>query len=545
MQSTGHTSTHERSLTLMQGSAMTYVMMRAPPRWSHGTAAPCGPLRAARNARDHNVASFLRGRPCDNANRKSRVWANLHGSRVCRHLSLEDALLCARMTSYVKRQPPIVGCEIFARGNRRRSCPVWCRRGRGAGPRSPSGNYKLGAPAFLRAGAVAVSDGQAAPWGDRPAGARSRVVRTARDRHGTRPGLRDGARPVPRRADNPPPRSLLTRSSCAGRLIEPDRPGKAVQQEMEVNQPGIGRPARQRADYAVRVERPPQRQPPGQVVSCSDVIDGKDVEAAQAAQQHVLRRPAPDPAQLFQMRDGGDIIEFFDSFEIDSPGSRHLGQTQNGVGLVPAEPKAPEGRRTSGGQIAGSRKRVSLAITATEGGSVPVRQSIKKDDADRERELLARDRVDETFEHRRKSRWLESPKPLRQPPELAVARGASVKAVQIDAQAQHAFYRRAHGPLHGRSEADPACHHAQPRRVGVALLGHTDLDGPTAQHEHPSIDTAVPSVHEIVRPPPQGPRGQVEPERPYRREDDLETAQRDPLPTVVSDMPPSHPNING
>lgn len=28
------------------------------------------------------------------------------------HLSLEDALLCARMTAHAKRQPPIVGCEI-------------------------------------------------------------------------------------------------------------------------------------------------------------------------------------------------------------------------------------------------------------------------------------------------------------------------------------------------------------------------------------------------------------------------------------------------
>src|SRR5579864_5522555 len=41
-----------------------------------------------------------------------RAEADLLITSLQAHLSLEDALLCARMTSYVKQQPPIVGCEI-------------------------------------------------------------------------------------------------------------------------------------------------------------------------------------------------------------------------------------------------------------------------------------------------------------------------------------------------------------------------------------------------------------------------------------------------
>lgn len=41
-----------------------------------------------------------------------RAEADLLIASLKAHLSLEDELLCARMTSHVKRQPPIVGCEI-------------------------------------------------------------------------------------------------------------------------------------------------------------------------------------------------------------------------------------------------------------------------------------------------------------------------------------------------------------------------------------------------------------------------------------------------
>jgi hypothetical protein len=41
-----------------------------------------------------------------------RAEADLLIASLQAHLSLEDTLLCSRMTAHVKRQPPIVGCEI-------------------------------------------------------------------------------------------------------------------------------------------------------------------------------------------------------------------------------------------------------------------------------------------------------------------------------------------------------------------------------------------------------------------------------------------------
>lgn len=41
-----------------------------------------------------------------------RAEADVLVASLQAHLNLEDALLCAGMTSHVKRQPPIVGCEI-------------------------------------------------------------------------------------------------------------------------------------------------------------------------------------------------------------------------------------------------------------------------------------------------------------------------------------------------------------------------------------------------------------------------------------------------
>jgi hypothetical protein len=75
---------------------------------------------------------------------------------------------------------------------------------------------------------------------------------------------------------------------------------------MEVDHPSVWLPPRDCAHHGVVVQRRFEAEPARQVISCSNVVSGKDVQAPKPAQQDVLGTPATDPAEACQSRD--DVI---------------------------------------------------------------------------------------------------------------------------------------------------------------------------------------------------------------------------------------------
>src|SRR5207237_3664611 len=79
MHTTGHTSTHERSFTLMQGSAMMYVIPAL--QWIHGRTANIvdwGPLESS----PARALGCLTGDRCSRAPRQKRTRRRRKGQRL-------------------------------------------------------------------------------------------------------------------------------------------------------------------------------------------------------------------------------------------------------------------------------------------------------------------------------------------------------------------------------------------------------------------------------------------------------------------------------
>src|SRR5437016_3712025 len=103
MQSTGHTSTHERSFTLMQGSAMMYVIPAL--QWIHGRTANIvdwGPLESS----PARALGSLTGDRCSRAPRQKRTRRRRKGLR------LRTARRAAG-TARVERRPDVVNVHCL------------------------------------------------------------------------------------------------------------------------------------------------------------------------------------------------------------------------------------------------------------------------------------------------------------------------------------------------------------------------------------------------------------------------------------------------
>ena len=74
------------------------------------------------------------------------------------------------------------------------------------------------------------------------------------------------------------------------------RPGRASRAADGSRQPGVGVPARNQPAHAVVVQRRVDSEEAPELVVRADVVSGEDLQAAKAAEHHVLRGPAADAA---------------------------------------------------------------------------------------------------------------------------------------------------------------------------------------------------------------------------------------------------------
>ncbi len=71
--------------------------------------------------------------------------------------------------------------------------------------------------------------------------------------------------------------------------------------------------------YSVVVERLAQLQPAPQIVPGTDIVSGKEVRAAETAQQHIFRAPAAYAVQCLQVLDRRFVVELRQLLEVELP----------------------------------------------------------------------------------------------------------------------------------------------------------------------------------------------------------------------------------
>src|SRR5262245_42893597 len=199
-------------------------------------------------------------------------------------------------------------------------------------------------------------------------------------------------------------------------LLRRDHPrfGKAVQQQVKIDQPRVRLPSDERMLCPLIIQWLLQTQPASQIFARADVISGEDVQPPKSAQQRVLRRPPTHAPQLKQPRYGRFIIEKSQPLQVQLSFGDGLREFDQGAGLLAAEFQPSQPLRLQPGQTGRLRKGMEMATR--DGGAVIFSQAVEQPDAQRERDLLASDAVGQRLEHGEETWRFESAKPLCQRP---------------------------------------------------------------------------------------------------------------------------------
>src|SRR2546425_13069499 len=129
---------------------------------------------------------------------------------------------------------------------------------------------------------------------------------------------------------------------------------------MEIEKPAEWVPSCQDVPDALVITRLPQAEPPLQTLTGTDVIPGEDMNPSQAAEQHVLGRPAPNAPQLTQSCDRILVIELHQRCQINLSRGHATRQLNERTALIDT---IPDGRKFMGRTLTKiSRPRKGMAL---------------------------------------------------------------------------------------------------------------------------------------------------------------------------------------
>ena len=175
-------------------------------------------------------------------------------------------------------------------------------------------------------------------------------------------------------------------------------PGQRVEQQMEVDDSCVWLPARHQLLDGLVVERRVDGEEAPELVVGADVVSGKHVQPTEAAEQHVLRRPATDAAQAAQALDGGGIVQPFQALQIQIAGDDRPRSLDDRARLGRAEAVTLELVRLEGCEVLGAGERTQAARVIGHRPPMVGGESVEQVDPDRKRQLLAGDAVDQCLE---------------------------------------------------------------------------------------------------------------------------------------------------
>ena len=129
------------------------------------------------------------------------------------------------------------------------------------------------------------------------------------------------------------------------------------------------------------------------------------------------------------------------------------------------------------------------------------------------RQLLARERVDQGFEHRWKSGRLHASECVGECPQPRIACGCVVPVGQIDPKPEQPIKDRSRMSSSEQRPRRGRCRHDQPRRGRRACLLHRQFGRPSFHDDHPSVGGAIPAVDQVAWATPKRPHREIETKR--------------------------------
>jgi hypothetical protein len=106
---------------------------------------------------------------------------------------------------------------------------------------------------------------------------------------------------------------------------------------VEIYEACIGLPPFDRSDHSTIIESTRPAEPLGQSFLRADIITGKDVNAAEASQEHIFCRPASDAAQREQPLSHDTVISRGNVLEIQAPFHNQASKLEERARFLSAE----------------------------------------------------------------------------------------------------------------------------------------------------------------------------------------------------------------
>src|SRR5690348_8146341 len=134
-----------------------------------------------------------------------------------------------------------------------------------------------------------------------------------------------------------------------------------------------------------------------QVVPAADVVAGKNIEAAHAAEERVFGGPASNAAQGSEALERGLVVEIAKRFEVKFARCYGAAEFEDGAFFAGAVAQRVECARIEFGEIVWLRAGAKQIVARRWPAEIP-HHSVEQHDADVERHLLAGDGVEQRFE---------------------------------------------------------------------------------------------------------------------------------------------------
>lgn len=285
---------------------------------------------------------------------------------------------------------------------------------------------------------------------------------------------------------------------------------EAIEKEVEIEQAGVAFPGRHKLARFCVVGARAKTKMLLQIVPAADVITGKNVEAAHAAQERVFGGPSADAANGEQFFESRVVVELVERFEMQVAGSDRAAELKDGAFLIVA---VAEGAKRAGSDVCKISGRGARMCGGTGGSGVSevFNEAIQEHHADVQRNLLARNGIEKSFEDGGIARRLEADERGGERAQSFLFRGEGVERAEVDREAEHSFESGAKDRFERRRAIRARCRNAEARTRGRADLLDGEFDDLIAcvrvEKKRAAIRLAVPAVKNVFWAAAQRPDG--------------------------------------
>ena len=221
----------------------------------------------------------------------------------------------------------------------------------------------------------------------------------------------------------------------------------------------------------------------------------------------------PTPRQFEEALSDHCIALSRDRLQFQVPSTDRSGEVEERANLLTAEPDRSIILRSQLHDVVRGGERKANVGSRPESRTADRREPVEQLEADLQRQLLARERIDDGFEHRRKPGQLHAQESIGEQPQPLITRGHPVPLIQINPKPEKPLNDEPHMSPLRQCPRRRRCHHDHSWRRRCGRLAHREFRRPSPNDDDTSICRAIPPVHQIARPAPQCPDREIEAER--------------------------------